>query len=149
MENRRRTGALVAVLVLAGAALHAHVTVSPRQSQPGATERYTVRVPTEGRVATTSMDLEIPDGVTVIEVVAGEGYSFETRKTGDRILAITWKKEIPPGGRADFVFAARNPAAGPLVWKAHQHFADGTTTDWAGGQGERTPAAVTTVVTQR
>jgi uncharacterized protein YcnI len=140
---------LVAALVVASAALHAHVTVSPRQSQPGATERYTVRVPTEGRVATTSVELEIPDGVTVTEVVAGEGYSFETRKTGDRIVAITWKKEIPPGGRADFVFVGRNPAAGPLVWKARQHFADRTTTDWAGAQGDRTPAAVTTVVTDR
>lgn len=149
MQRRRRTGTLAAILVVASSALHAHVTVAPRQSQAGATERYTVRVPTEGRVATTSVDLEIPDGVTVTEVVAGDGYSFVTRKTGDRIVAITWNKEIAPGARADFVFVARNPAAGPIMWKAHQHFADGTTTDWAGAQGERTPASVTTITAER
>ena len=32
----------------------AHVTVRPRESKPDAEERYVVRVPTEGKVATTS-----------------------------------------------------------------------------------------------
>jgi uncharacterized protein YcnI len=37
----------------------AHVSVQPRESKPGAEERYTVRVPTEGAVATTHAVLEI------------------------------------------------------------------------------------------
>jgi uncharacterized protein YcnI len=145
MPNAARAGLIAGVVILAGAVLQAHVTVAPRQSQPGATERYTVRVPTEGQVATTSVELEIPSGVSVTEVVAGEGYTFETRRAGDRIVAITWKKEIPPGSRADFLFVAVNPAAGPVPWKAHQHFADGTTVDWAGPAGDRRPASVTTI----
>ena len=64
--------------------------------------------------------------VTVLEVLPAEGATFETAKQGDRITSITWKKAIPPKASAEFVFRARNPAAGEIVWKAHQHFSDGT-----------------------
>lgn len=74
----------------------AHVSVRPRESKPGAEERYTVRVPTEGAVATTRAVLEIPADVTVLEVLPAEGTTFETAKQGDRITSITWKKAIPP-----------------------------------------------------
>jgi uncharacterized protein YcnI len=106
-------------------------------------ERYTVRVPTEGAVATTHVLLEIPAGLTVLDVLPHDGAMFETATQGDRITAITWKKNIPPKEAAEFVFRARNPGSGELVWKAHQHFADGTTADWVGVAGERRPAAVT------
>src|SRR5204862_1781521 len=60
-----------------------------------------------------------------------------------RATAITWSKAIPPKAVAEFVFRARNPDSGDIVWKAHQHFADGTTADWIGAPSERRPAAVT------
>ncbi len=122
----------------------AHVGVRPRESKPGAEERYTVRVPTEGAVATTSVRLEIPDGVTVLDVEATPGATFATEKRGDRIVAIVWTKEIPPKEMAEFVFRARNPASGEeIVWKAHQHFSDRTVTDWVGPTGDKRPAPVT------
>jgi uncharacterized protein YcnI len=74
----------------------AHVSIRPKESKPGAEEKYTVRVPTEGTVATTRVQLEVPAGVTVLEVVPHEGATFETSKQGDRITSITWKKEIAP-----------------------------------------------------
>jgi len=133
-------GALVlAVPVLA----FAHVSVRPRESKPGIEERYTVRVPTEGTVATTHVRLEIPDGVMVLEVLPHEGATFETAKQGDGIGTITWKKAIAPKAVAEFVFRARNPGSGDIVWKAHQHFADGTAADWVGVAGEKRPASVT------
>jgi uncharacterized protein YcnI len=126
----------------------AHVSVRPRESKPGAEERYTVRVPTEGAVATTHAVLEIPADVTVLEVLPAEGATFETAKQGDRITSITWKKAIPPKAAAEFVFRARNPAAGEIVWKAHQHFSDGTVTDWVGVAGDKRPASVTKLSAQ-
>src|SRR5262245_32287648 len=54
----------VSALLVAEVA-HAHVTVRPRESKAGATETYTVRVPTEGKVATISVEVEIPRGVTI------------------------------------------------------------------------------------
>jgi uncharacterized protein YcnI len=121
----------------------AHVSVRPRESKPGAEERYTVRVPTEGAVATVQVRLQIPTDVTVLEVLPHEGATFETSKQGDRITAVTWKKEIPPKAVAEFVFRARNPESAEIVWKAHQHFTDGSMADWIGARGERRPASIT------
>jgi len=142
-----RRFATIAAIVLAWPSLaFAHVSVRPRESKPGVEERYTVRVPTEGNVATTHMRLEIPASVTVLEVVPQDGATFETDKQAGRISAITWKKEIPPKAAAEYVFRARNPTSGDIVWKAHQHFADGTVADWIGAAGERRPAAVTKLI---
>lgn len=122
----------------------AHVGVRPRESKPGAEERYTVRVPTEGNVATTSVRLEIPDGVTVLEVEKAAGESFEVDKKGDRIVAITWKRSIPPKETSEFFFRARNPQTGSeIAWKAHQHFVDGTHTAWVEPAGGKRPGPVT------
>jgi len=126
----------------------AHVSVRPRESKPGAEERYTVRVPTEGTVATTHVMLEIPSDVAVIEVLPTDGATFETTTRDARIASITWKRDIPPKAAAEFVFRARNPLSGEIVWKAHQHFSDGTVADWVGVAGDKRPAAVTKLVAQ-
>lgn len=54
--------------------------VRPRESKAGAEERYSVRVPPEGAVATTQMVLEIPAGLKVLEVVPHDDATFETTK---------------------------------------------------------------------
>ena len=138
-----RTLVIAACVIFSAAVADAHVTVLPRESHAGMEQRYTVRVPTEGEITTTSVELEIPVGVVVTEVVPGEGYSFDVRREGDRIVAITWKREIPPKQSAEFVFVARNPKAAEIAWKARQRFADGTSADWVGVQGDRRPASVT------
>jgi ketosteroid isomerase-like protein len=143
-SSMKSTIAAFALIVAVPSLALAHVGVRPRESKPGAEERYSVRVPTEGAVATTSVRLEIPDDMTVLEVEKMGGESFEVEKKGDRIVAITWKRNIPPKESADFFFKARNPATGTeIAWKAHQHFGDGTVADWIGASGDRRPAAVT------
>lgn len=133
-----------AVCVLcAVSVLEAHVTVLPRQSHAGAEQRYTIRVPTEGQSATISVELEVPDGMVVTDVVAGDGYTFDVRREGDRTVSITWMREIPPKQSAQFGFIARNPMSEQVAWKAHQRFADGTSVDWVGVAGDRRPASVT------
>lgn len=144
-----RTMMLTTVFVLAGATAQAHVTVWPQESRAGAGERYTVRVPTEGKVTTTSVELEIPTDVMVTGILVGSGYTYETRREGDRIVAITWTQEIKPAEVAEFVFFARNPKSGQIAWKARQRFADGTSADWVGVEGDRRPASVTRLVAAR
>ena len=131
------------VLVLGAAAVDAHVTVLPRESPPGVGERYTVRVPTEGKVATTAVELEVPADVKISGVLVGAGFTYEARREGDRIVAITWKQEIKPGEIGEFVFFAVNPKSGQIMWKARQRLADGTSADWIGVEGDRRPASVT------
>ena len=123
------TATLVAIIgfpALAGA----HVTIRPRESKASVEEKYTVRVPTEGQVATVSVELDIPEGVTVIDVPSSEGAKHETTKTGTRITTIKWTKEIPPTQAAEFLFVARNPAGAQISWNVRQNLADGKTTPW-------------------
>jgi len=130
-------------LVLGAATVDAHVTVWPQESRPGAGERYTVRVPTEGQVATTAVELDIPADVRVTGVLVGGGFTYDVRREGERIVAITWKQEIKPAEYGEFVFFAVNPKSAQIAWKARQRFADGTSADWVGVEGDRRPASVT------
>jgi uncharacterized protein YcnI len=136
--------------LLLASAVDAHVTVWPQESRAGAGERYTVRVPTEGTVTTTEVELDVPADVRVTGVLVGGSFTYDLRRDGDRIVAVTWKQDIKPTEYAEFVFFAVNPkSAGPVAWKVHQRYADGTNADWTGVEGDRRPAPVTKVVAAR
>ena len=127
-----RTPLVVSLMVLsASVAIVAHVTIAPAESKLGASERYTVRVPTEGQVTTVGVDLEVPPGVTVSTVLASAGWKTDLRRDGNRIVAISWTVEIPAGHFGELVFNARNPKEGAdIAWKVVQKFADGTSREW-------------------
>jgi len=146
METPMKTAVLTtALLLLTATQTFAHVTVSPTASRAGASERYVVRVPTEGKVSTVETELEIPDGVSITPM-APMGWTYELKRTGDRVTAIIWKMEIKPAEFAEFVFSGRNPKdAASIVWKVHQRYADGTASHWIGDAGTRSPAPVTTL----
>ena len=59
----------------------AHVSVRPRESKPGAEEQYTVRVPTEGAVATTHAVLEIAVGIGMLSVARPEPRAAHSSRT--------------------------------------------------------------------
>ncbi len=118
-------------VMVVGAVLMAHVSITPTESKLGASERYTVRVPTEGQVTTVGVDLEVPEGVTVSNVLASGGWTSEVRREANRIVAIMWKVTIPAAHFGELVFNARNPKEGAAIaWKVTQRFADGTSRDW-------------------
>ena len=97
------------VLVLLAATtvtLSAHVTVSPLQSKVGATQKYELRVHNEAKVAATSIDLEVPDGVTVTEIATPAAGMFTTKTTDDRITTITWQIDVPSGKYVALPFTA-------------------------------------------
>jgi ketosteroid isomerase-like protein len=78
------------------------------------------------------------------QVKSKPAMKVEEIKVGTRVVVTAIEqKDIPPKQSAEFVFRARNPSSSEIVWKAHQHFADGTTADWVGPAGDRRPAAVT------
>ena len=118
-------------VMIVGAVVFAHVSITPGESKLGASERYTVRVPTEGQTATVGVDLEVPVGVTVSNVLASGGWTSEVKREGNRIIAIMWKVNIPVAHYGELVFNARNPKEGTAIaWKVKQSFADGTSREW-------------------
>ena len=122
----------------------AHITIAPTQSMAGATEKYTLRVPSEGKVATVAAELEVPEGVIVEAVAVPNGWKHEIKRQGDRIVAITWTMNIPPGEFAEFAFVARNPRdQTEVVWTLRQRFADGTVSDWTKGPNGIRPTSMT------
>jgi uncharacterized protein YcnI len=145
-----RTATFTLGVLLTASLAHAHVTVWPQESKAGEGERYTVRVPTEGKVTTTEVEMEVPADVRVSGVLVGGGFTYDLRRDGDRIVAVTWKQDIKPGEYGEFVFFAVNPkGAGPVAWKVHQRYADGTSADWTGVEGDRRPASVTRITAAR
>ena len=136
--------AVAAIAFLLPAFANAHVSITPRQSTHGATERYTVRIPTEGKVATTGAEMEVPEGVIIEVLQVPAGWKHDIQRKDDRIVAVTWHADIKPGEFIEVGFVARNPRQGNrIVWTLRQRFADGTTTDWTNGPQGIRPTAVT------
>lgn len=142
---------LVVVLLLAASAatsLSAHVTVSPLQSKTGAVQKYELRVHNEAKVAATSVDLDIPEGVTVTEVAKPATGNYTTKTTGNRITAITWQVDVQPTKYVALPFTAKNPeGATELHWSMHEHLADGSVVDWSDKPGSKEKGSVTKMVT--
>ena len=138
---------LSVVLLLAASAvtsLSAHVMVSPTQSKNGAAQKYEVRVHNEAKVAATSIDLDIPDGVMVTDVAKPATGTFTTKMTGDRITVITWQIEVLPTKYLALTFTAKNPdRSTELHWSLHEHLADGSLVDWSDKPGAKEKGSVT------
>lgn len=142
--SKRCQSAAVAAFVLLPLVAQAHVSITPRQSAVGATEKYTIRIPTEGAVATTGAEIEFPAGVIVETIQAPSGWRYEVRREDDRIASMVIQADVKPGEFIEVAFVARNPRSGTrIVWTLRQRFADGTVTDWTNGPNGVRPTAVT------
>ena len=142
-----RLALLTTLALFLSAAADAHVRITPAESKADTTETYSARVPTEGKVTTASVQLDVPDGVSIVSASAPPGVTYELKKDGDRIVAVVWTTAIKRGDSAMLSFVARNPKAGDkIVWKVHQRYADGTSSEWTGPVGSHGPAPVTKLI---
>jgi uncharacterized protein YcnI len=123
----------------------AHVSITPRASTNGATERYLVRIPTEGKVATVAAEMDVPEGVVIETVQSPMGWKHRITRKDDRIASIVWDVNVPAGEYIEVGFVARNPREGArIVWGLRQKFADGTMENWTlDAKGQTRPTAVT------
>ena len=142
--------ALIAALSIV-ASVSAHIMVSPPESKGGATQKYEVRVHNEGKLAATAIDLEIPDGVTVLEVAKPAAGTYTTETTGTRltrtrITRITWQVEVRPSKYLALPFTARNPdGAHEVRWNVREHLTDGSVIEWSDKPGAQEQGPVTTL----
>jgi len=143
-HTRARSRILLAIGLMLPVIGLAHVTIQPRESMHGATQRYTVRIPTEGDVTTVGVEMEVPEGVIVEVLQTPVGWTYEVQRANDRIVAISWQVDVKPHEFLEVGLVARNPRRGAeIVWTLRQIFADGTVTDWTNGPNGIRPTAVT------
>ena len=125
----------------------AHAVVFPRQSTPGAYEKYVLRVPNEKAVATTRVEIHFPAGLRVTSFADVPGWALEVvTDSAKAITAAIWTGNLPPQRFAEFPFVAANPKTDArLEWPAFQTYADGERVEWTGPEGSKSPASITTI----
>ena len=149
--NRRSITGVTATLAIAAVLLPtlswAHAVVFPRQSGPGAYEKYVLRVPNEKAVATTKVELRFPAGVRVTSFADVPGWRLEVvTDSTNAVTAAIWTGSLPAQRFVEFPFVAVNPKGDArVVWPAYQTYADGETVEWTGPEGSKSPASVTTI----
>jgi uncharacterized protein YcnI len=141
---RAHSSTVLLLGVLSATSLSAHVTVSPLQSKAGAVQKYELRVHNELKVAATSIDLDIPDGVTVTDVARSTTGTNTTKTMAGRITGITWQVDVQPNKYVALPFTAQNPGGtAELHWSMHEHLADGSVIDWSDKPGAKEKGSVT------
>src|SRR5262245_26750182 len=134
------------VFVLAVASVSAHIMVSPPQSKPGASQKYELRVHNEAKLATTEVDLQIPDGITVLSIGTPPAGAYTTSKKGDRITGLAWKVAVEPGKYLALPFTAKNPeSAQDVHWIVRATFSDGSVVEWSDKADAKEKASVTKI----
>jgi uncharacterized protein YcnI len=155
-------GVISIVTIFSSSMAAAHVVVRPAEVLTAQHQTFTVRVPSERDIATTSIKLEIPKNVTNVTPTVKPGWHITIEKAGSNenevVTAIIWSGGVIDGGfRDEFTFSAKTPeTATELQWKAYQTYADGTIVAWdqvgsSSGHGASKhtgPFSVTKVVTE-
>lgn len=160
-------GVLIAIVTVAmGVPVSAHVVVKPAEAVTASFQTFTIGVPNEKDIPTTSIKVLIPEGVKHVTPTQKTGWKIlvernhgkdEVSDDEAQVTSITWSNgTVAKGMRDDFTFSGQVPAeATELQWKAYQTYSDGTVVSWdqssEGGHGsDKTagPFSVTKVVTQ-
>lgn len=114
----------------------AHIVVRPNQVGVAAFQTFTVGVPVEKDIPTTSVRLIIPEGLQHVTPNVKPGWEVAVKEEGQgesaTVTEITWTGgAIPSGQRDEFLFSAQVPAKeAKVVWKAYQTYADGSVVAW-------------------
>jgi len=111
----------------------AHSTVSPSQTATSKYETFTLGVPTEKEMPTTSLRLAVPPELDRVMPFVKPGWKIAIKKDeAGKVTEIEWTDGNIPAGQKDvFQFTARTPEADvTLVWKAYQTYQGGEVVAW-------------------
>ena len=145
MRRRLLLGTILAFVP--SALLFAHITIWPKESAPGARERYTMRVPNEKQVATVRIEGEFPAELNVYDFEFKPGWKIDFKKDDKgKITGATWTGKIVPYEFVEFGMLGLNPKEGAsLTWKFVQFYEDGMKEEFTGPLGSRYPSPVVTL----
>lgn len=130
-------GVLLGIATLAfSGSVSAHVVVKPAEVVTVGFQTFSIGVPNEKDISTTSVKLVIPEGLKYVQPTQKAGWKIDIEKDGTgeeaTVKSITWSgNEIKPGYRDDFTFSGQVPEqTTELQWKAYQTYSDGTVVSW-------------------
>jgi uncharacterized protein YcnI len=128
-----RAAVCAAALIIVAPA-SAHVVVLPSVAPEGTPTEFTLQVPTERNLPTTSVRVMFPPQVSV--------YSFQVPSVGFTVTPILAKNQsiigavfrgtIPVGEYQAFHFLGTPFSTGQTLWPAYQTYADGLIKPWNG-----------------
>jgi uncharacterized protein YcnI len=137
----------VATLALTPAMAHAHAVVLPKNSAPGAYEKYVLRVPNEKGVPTTRIEIRFPSNIKVVSFSDVDGWTLEQiRDSSNAIIGAVWTGSLAPERFVEFPFVAVNPKeTATLTWPVFQTYTDNERVAWTGPEGSEKPASSTAI----
>lgn len=158
------TGLVISVAALTfSTTASAHVVVKPAEVTTASFQTFTIGVPNEKSIPTTTIKLLIPEGLKHVSPTQKAGWNISAEKEGTGeaavITSITWSGgTVGAGFRDEFTFSGQVPeTTAELQWKAYQTYSDGTIVSWdkvSHGDDHESedpnsgPLSVTEVVTQ-
>ncbi|HEX4348126.1 MAG TPA: DUF1775 domain-containing protein, partial [Vicinamibacterales bacterium] len=143
---RTKAFSVLAAAAVMGASLSAHIMVSPPDSKAGTTQKYELRVHNEEKSMIKSVELTIPDGITIVAVGTAPAGTYAMAKMGDRITSLTWTVDVAPEKYLALPFTAKNPeTAKKVAWVAKAKLADGTSVEYSDKPGASEKASITTI----
>ena len=149
MRKSSRTFLIAAGVLVPSVAL-AHAVVFPKNSTPGAYEKYVLRVPNERDVPTTRVELHFPPGLRVVSFGDVAGWNLQIlRDTAQHITGAVWTGVLPKERFIEFPFVAVNPKDSvSLTWPTTQTYQGGEIVSWTDPDtASKTPVSSTLVST--
>ncbi len=125
----------------------AHIRIYPTESNVGAREKYTMRVPNEKQVGSNKVEGEFPAELQIYDFEFKPGWKIDFKKDDKgKIIGATWTGRLQPYEFAEFGMLGINPKQGSnLTWKFIQYYDDGTKEEFTGPVGSRYPSPVVTL----
>jgi len=147
MKTRSMLFAAGCLAIMVPVIASAHAVVFPKKSEPGAYEKYVLRVPNEKGVPTTRVEIRFPAGVRIVSFSDVAGWTLqEVRDSANAIVGAVWTGSLSPERFVEFPFVAVNPKESTTVaWPAFQTYADGERVDWVGPAESEKPASSTII----
>lgn len=123
---------VLAFMLFKMSSVSAHVSVKPAGANVATHTDFSITVPNEKEIPTTTVRLVVPDALQSVTPYVKAGWKIDVKKDGDKVKEITWTGGLIPAGQKDlFNFTTQVPVSETtLIWKTYQTYEDGTTVSW-------------------
>ena len=135
-------------ILVAPSIVFAHAVVFPKNSAPGAYEKYVLRVPNERDVPTIKVEIRFPEGLRMVSFGEVPGWKLQVlADSTQRVTGAVWTGVLPKERFVEFPFVAVNPKDSTSVtWPTYQTYEGGERVEWTGPDSSYTPVSSTRIV---